>query len=105
MTRGLRSLACVARLTKVDHIFAHIRPIKFSSKKIESFINSEVTGGRMVVFKLDDAKAAAKIIWNVNPVIIKKKTGCRKGKGERRFGENVGGEGIVREAENDIVNK
>ena len=88
MTRGLRSLACVARLTKVDHIFAHIRPIRFSSEKIESFINSEVTGGRMVVFKLDDAKAAAKIIWNVNPVIIKKKT--RRGKGKWKGREGSG---------------
>ena len=105
MTRGLRSLACVARLTKVDHVFAHIRPIKFSLEEIESFINSEVTRGRMVMFDLDNAKSAAKIVWDVNPVIVKKKTGCGKGKGKGRFGEDVGCEGIVREAENDVVDE
>ena len=105
MTRGLRSLACVARLTKVDHILAHIRPIEFSSEEIESFINSEVTGGRVVMFELNNVKSAAKIVGNVNPVIVKEKTGRGKGKWKGRFGEDVGGEWIVREAENDIMDK
>ena len=105
MTRGLRSLACVARLTKLDQVFAHIRPIEFSLEEIESFINSEVTGGRVVMLELNNAKSAAKIVGNINPVIVKEKTGRGKGKWKGRFGEDVGGEGIVREAESDIVDK
>ena len=105
MTRGFRSLACVARLTKVDHIFAHIWPIKFSLEEIKSFINSKVTGGRMVMLELNNAKSAAKIVGNINPVIVKKKTGRGKGKWKGRFGKDVRGEGIVKEAENDVVDK
>ena len=37
MTRGLRSLACVAGLTEIDHIFAYIWPIKLSLEEIEGF--------------------------------------------------------------------
>ena len=98
-------MACVARLTKVDHIFVHIWPIEFSSEEIEGFINSEVTGGRMIMFELNNAKSAAEIVRNVNPVIVKEKTRGGKGKWKGRFGEDVGGEWIVSKAENDIMDK
>ena len=98
-------MACVARLTKVDHVFAHIRPIEFSSEEIESFVNSEVTGGRVVMLELNNAKSTAKIVGNINPVIVKEKTGRGKGKWKGRFGEDVGCEGIVQEAENDVVDE
>ena len=105
MTRGLRSLACVAGLTEIDHIFAYIWPIKLSLEEIEGFINSKVTRGRVVMLELNNAKSAAKIVGNINPVIVKEKTGRGKGKWKGRFGEDVGGEWIVREAENDIMDK
>ena len=93
--RGFRSLACVARLTKVDHNFVHIRPIKFSSEKIKHFINSEVTRGRVVMLELNNAKLATKIVGDINLVIIKKKTGSGNGKWKGREGEDIGGEGIL----------
>ena len=58
------------------------------------------------MLQLNDAEATTKVVRNVDMVIIKKEeTGSGKGKGKGRFGENVGGERIVRKARDDIVDK
>ena len=57
------------------------------------------------MFELNNTKATTKVVRYIDLVIIKKKARSGKGKGKGRFGEDVGCEGIVREAENDVVDE
>ena len=55
------------------------------------------------MFELNNTKATTKVVRYIDLVIIKKKARSGKGKGKGRFGEDVRGERILREAEDDVV--